>query len=98
MGFRRTRRTGTIGKGKRKGSQEHNSDSSRTYFDAGKAEEAGLLGLEPLVDLVRVVAVDVRLGHEREGDTMVKLTEFGDLLVALRLLAAKLHARGFRGL
>ena len=64
-----------------------------THLDAGEAEDAGLLGLEPLVDLVRVVAVDVRLGHEREGDTVVELAELGDLLVVLGLLAAELESK-----
>ena len=48
------------------------------------------MALEPLVDLVGVVAVDVGLGHEREGHAVVDLAELGDLLVALGLLAAKL--------
>ena len=66
-----------------------------TYLDAGEAEETGLLGLEPLVDLVRVVAVDIRLGHEREGDAVVELAELGDLLVVLGLLAAELDVGRF---
>ena len=62
----------------------------KTHLDAGEAEDARLLALEPLVDLVRVVAVDVGLGHEREGHAVVDLAELGDLLVVLGLLAAKL--------
>ena len=61
-----------------------------THLDAGEAEDARLLALEPLVDLVRVVAVDVALGHEREGHAVVDLAELGDLLVVLGLLAAEL--------
>ena len=60
------------------------------HLDAGEAEDARLLRLEPLVHLVRVVAVDVRLGHEREGHAVVDLAELGDLLVALGLLAGEL--------
>ena len=61
-----------------------------TYLDAGEAKEAGLLALEPLEDLVRVVAIDVGLGHERESHTVVELAELGDLLVILGLLSAEL--------
>ena len=66
------------------------------HLDAGEAEDARLLGLEPLVDLVRVVAVHVRLGHEREGDAVVELAELGDLLVALGFLAGKLECSNAR--
>ena len=69
--------------------------SRRAHLDAGKTKKTGLLGLEPLVDLVRVVAVDVRLGHEREGDAVVELAELGDLLVVLGLLAAELDVGRF---
>ena len=67
----------------------------RTHLDAGEAEDARLLALEPLVDLVRVVAVDVGLGHEREGHAVVDLAELGDLLVVLGLLAAELDVGRF---
>ena len=60
------------------------------HLDAGEAKDTSLLALEPLVDLVRVVAVDVRLGHEREGHAVVKLAELGDLLVVFGLLAGEL--------
>ena len=66
------------------------------HLDAGEAEDARLLRLEPLVHLVRVVAVDVRLGHEREGHAVVDLAELGDLLVALGFLAGKLECAGAR--
>ncbi len=70
----------------------------KTYLDTREAQEARFLALEPLVDLVRVVAVHVRLGHEREADAVVELAELGDLLVALGLLTAKLQrARRRRG-
>lgn len=65
----------------------------QTHLDAGEAEDAGLLALEPLVDLVRGVAVDVGLGHEGEGDAVVELAELRDLLVVLGLLPAELVAR-----
>ena len=67
-----------------------------TYLDTSEAQNASLLALEPLVDLVRVVAVHVRLGHEREGDAVVELAELGDLLVVLGLLASELLHAGRR--
>ena len=67
-----------------------------THLDAGEAEDARLLALEPAVDLVRVVAVHVRLGHEREGDAVVELAELRDLLVVLGLLASELSHAGRR--
>ena len=69
---------------------------TETYLDTSEAQNASLLALEPLVDLVRVVAVHVRLGHEREGDAVVELAELGDLLVVLGLLASELSHAGRR--
>ena len=62
-----------------------------THFDARETEEAGLLLLEVLVYLVRVVAVHVRLLHEWEGDAVVALAELGDVRVVAWLLAAELR-------
>ena len=69
---------------------------TETYLDTSEAQNASLLALEPLVDLVRVVAVHVRLGHEREGDAVVELAELRDLLVVLGLLASELSHAGRR--
>lgn len=57
-----------------------------------QAEQAGLLRLEPLEEGARVVAVDVDLGHDGEGDAVVELAELLDLLVGAGLLAAELVA------
>ena len=70
--------------------------TTETYLDTSEAQNASLLALEPLVDLVRVVAVHVRLGHEREGDAMVELAKLCDLLVVLGLLASELSHAGRR--
>lgn len=59
-------------------------------LDTSKPENACLLCLEVLEDLVRVVTVHVRLLHKREGNTMVELAELRDLLVRAWLLAIEL--------
>lgn len=64
---------------------------SHTYLDTGKTKEARLLLLEVLVDLARVVAVDVRLLHQGERDAVVLLAELGDLVVSAWLLTTKLQ-------
>jgi hypothetical protein len=47
----------------------------------------------PLIDLVRVVTVDVTFLHQWECDTMVNLAEGGNLLVCAWLLATELIRR-----
>ena len=87
----RRKRTGPeSANGPRSQAQAGGKEGGAAHLDAGEAEDARLLRLEPLVHLVRVVAVDVRLGHEREGHAVVDLAELGDLLVALGLLAGEL--------
>jgi hypothetical protein len=54
------------------------------------------LRLEVFVRLASVVAVDVRLGHQRESDTVVKLAEGGDTGIILRFLTGKLRSRYYR--
>ena len=66
---------------------------------------AGSLALEPVVSLGRslgfqiledglgIIAVDIGLCHQREGNAMVDAAEFGDLLIGAGLLAGKLVAR-----
>ncbi len=61
-------------------------------LDALEAQQAGLLGLEPLEEGAGVVAVDVDLGHDGEGDAVVDLAELLDLFVAAGFLAAELVA------
>lgn len=48
------------------------------------------------VYLVGVVTVDVRLCHQREGDTVVKLAEGGDAAVVLGFLTTKLRSRQYQ--
>ena len=63
---------------------------TETYLDTSEAQNASLLALEPLVDLVRVVAVHVRLLHQRERHAVVALAERRDLVVGAGLLPAEL--------
>ena len=56
-------------------------------------ERAGLLVLEPHVERMGVVAVDVDLGEHRERDAVVLLAERADLLLGAGLLVAELVAR-----
>lgn len=51
------------------------------YLDTREPKEARLLALEPLVDLVGVVAIHIRLLHQREIHAVVALAELGDVLV-----------------
>ena len=64
--------------------------SKGTRLDARKAKNARLLVLQPLVNLVRVVAVHVRLLHEGEGHAVVALAERSNVRIVLRLLVPKL--------
>ena len=57
--------------------------------ESGKA----CLTLQPLVDGVRILAVDLNLGHQGEGDTVIQTAELLYLLVGARLLMAELVAR-----
>lgn len=62
-----------------------------TNLDTGKAEQTRLLGLEIFVHLVSIIAVDVGLGRQWEGNTMVKFTKGGDAGIVLRFLTGKLR-------
>lgn len=62
-----------------------------TYFDTGKTKDTGLLALQPFVNLVGIVTVDVRLLHEGERDTVVAFAESSDFTVITRLLSTELH-------
>lgn len=59
--------------------RETQSSSRKTDFDTSKPEDARLLCLEVLVNLVRTVTVDVRLLHQRERHAVVELAELRDL-------------------
>ena len=61
-------------------------------LNARKAQETGLLRLEPLEDRVRVGAVDVRLLHDGEADAIVDLAEGLNLVVGARVLTSELVA------
>lgn len=61
-------------------------------LDALEAHEARLLVLEPLVEGVGAVAVDLDLLHDGEADAVVELAEALDLLVGAGFLAAELVA------
>lgn len=61
-----------------------------TYLDAGETKQTRFLVLQPLVNLVGVVTIDVRLLHKRERDTVVTFTECGDLAIISRFLSTKL--------
>ena len=71
----------------------------RTHLDPGQPEQSRLLLLQPLVHFVRVVAVDVGLGHQREGDTVVAFAELGNIIVGAGFLATELrvHDEYMRG-
>lgn len=61
-------------------------------LDALETKQAGLLGLEPLVQRGSLVAVDVNLSHDGEGDAVVELAEALDVVVGAGFLAGKLVA------
>jgi len=61
-------------------------------LDSLHAEKTRLLGLEPLEQRLGLVAVDVDLAHDGEGDAVVELAELLDVIVGPGLLAAKLVA------
>lgn len=61
-------------------------------LDALEAKQARLLGLEPLVQRRGLVAVDVNLCHDGEGDAVVELAEALDVVVGAGLLAGELVA------
>ncbi|QBZ58027.1 hypothetical protein PoMZ_02966 [Pyricularia oryzae] len=61
-------------------------------LDALEAHDAGHLLLEPLEERVGVVAVDVDLLHDGEGDAVVDLAKVLNVVVGAGLLAAELVA------
>lgn len=69
---------------------------ARTNLDTSEAEQTRLLGLEIFIHLVGVVSVDVRLDHQREGNTVIALAEGGNAGIILRFLTAELRSRYYR--
>src|SRR4051812_9764609 len=61
-------------------------------LDRLDAEQARGFRRQPLVQRVRVAAVDVDLGHHREAHAVVALAELADLRIAARILRAELVA------
>jgi hypothetical protein len=61
-------------------------------LDELEAHDAGLLRLEPGEEGLGVVAVDVGLLHDGEGDAVVELAEALDVVVGAGLLATELVA------
>lgn len=61
-------------------------------LDALEAEEPRLLGLQPRVERIFVVAVHVNLLHDGEADAVIELAELRNLLGGAWLLACKLVA------
>lgn len=68
----------------------------RTNLDTSEAEQTRLLGLEVIVYLVSVISIDVRLGHQREGNAVVTLAKGGDAGIIFRFLTAKLRYRYYQ--
>lgn len=67
------------------------STHTTTYLDTSKTKQTRLLALQPLVDLIGAIAVDICFLHQRERDTMVAFTEGGDFTVVSGLLSTELH-------
>ena len=63
------------------------------YLDSLETQEPRLLLLQPLVHFIRVVTVDVGLGHQREGDTVVAFAELGNIIVGAGFLATELRVQ-----
>jgi hypothetical protein len=62
-------------------------------LDELNAKQTGLFLLEPLEKRVCVVAIDLSLLHDGEGNAVVDLAEALDVIIGTRLLAAELIAR-----
>lgn len=62
-----------------------------THLDTSQTQKPALLLLEPLINLVGVVSVDVRFLHQRECDAMVECAEFADGSVVPGFLSAELE-------
>lgn len=61
-------------------------------FDGLGAEYAGCFMLEPDIERMRIVTIDINLGEEREADIEARLAELADGLCVARLLSAELIA------
>lgn len=69
-----------------------NQELLKVPLDALHAHQARLLALDVLPQRVRIIAVDLRLTEDGEGDAVVDLAELLDLVVGCWLLAAELVA------
>lgn len=69
-----------------------NEELLEVPLDHLDAHDAGLLLLEPLVQVAGSIAVDVDLAHDGEGDAVIDLAEALDVVVGAGLLAAELVA------
>ena len=72
---------------------ENRAEDCAADADDGAVALAGLLVLEPLVELGGTIAVDLDLGEHREVDVVVVIDECADLLGRAGLLPAELVAR-----
>ena len=77
-----------------RGGQTPTRVETRTHLDPRQAQDTCFLTFEPLVNLVRLVTVDLRFGHEGESYAMVELAELGNTLVVSWFLATELSDRG----
>jgi len=73
------------------GTDKYLNRKTSTHLDTGKTEQTSLLRLEPLVDLVGVIAVHFGLLHQREGDAMVERAELLDASVIFWFLPTELQ-------
>ena len=67
--------------------------SQDTHLDSREPKDPRFLLLQPFVDLVGIVTVDVGLFHERECDAVVERAKLFDPLVVFWLLTSKLLRR-----
>ena len=74
-------------------SDEKTNYKSVRYLDPGETQDTRLLTLEPLENFIGVIAVDIRLLHQRECDPMIQCTKFTDSCIILGLLTTELGNR-----
>lgn len=67
--------------------------SQDTHLDSSKPKDPSFLLLQPLVDLVGIVTIDIGLLHEWECDAVVERAKLLDRLVVSWLLTSKLLRR-----
>jgi hypothetical protein len=67
--------------------------SQGTHLDSREPKHPRFLLLQPLVDLVGIVTIDIGLFHKWECDAVVELAKLFDSLVVFWLLTSKLLRR-----